>query len=699
MTAPGQASANAVSERLSPARSRSDSTRTLVRVTDLATDPTTPAALETPLREMFGHDRFRPGQERVVQAAVAGRDTLALMPTGSGKSLTYQLAAVLRPEPTLVLSPLIALMKDQVDKLPPPVAATATFVNSSLPGEEVRERLAGVTEGRTRLLYAAPERLRQRSFVDTLRKIGVGLVVVDEVHCVSMWGHDFRPDYLFIRRALDALDRPALLGMTATATPDTVSEIATALGREPEVVRTSVVRPNLRYDVEEAANAEERLRALVDALRAVHGAPAIVYARSRRSTETLARVLSSHGFKAQAYHAGLEPQERTRVQDGFISGSTQVVTATTAFGMGIDKPDVRLVALVNHPDSLESYVQMVGRAGRDGEPSDTLLLAGAGDAASLRRFALGDVPRADELRAVYRSLRDAGGRIEPDSLLPAAADHDPRVLVGMLEQAELLVRGYDDGRFLTVELPPAPADASVRVDELLRRYRRVAEARVERMIAFGQSDRCRHAQVAEHFGERLDEPCGACDVCAPRSGTRRVAVEAPPLPGDVAGTIVRAVAGLSWPLGRRSLVATLRGSVAAPPSARRSASFGVLTAAGESEVTRWVRALETAGALVETVTPDGYRVLRAIPDAPLPSLGPAAAGNADHGTVERLRAWRLERSREDGVPAYVVLHDATLRELAAARPSSLAELGAVRGLGPAKLDRYGAALLAVLAAA
>ena len=556
-----------------------------------------------------------------------------------------------------------------------------------------------MTEGRTRLLYAAPERLRQRSFVDTLRKIGVGLVVVDEVHCVSMWGHDFRPDYLFIRRALDALDRPALLGMTATATPDTVAEIATALGREPEVVRTSVVRPNLRYDVEEAANAEERLRALVDALRAVHGAPAIVYARSRRSTETLARVLSGHGFKAQAYHAGLEPQERTRVQDGFISGSTQVVTATTAFGMGIDKPDVRLVALVNHPDSLESYVQMVGRAGRDGEPSDTLLLAGAGDAASLRRFALGDVPRADELRAVYRSLRDAGGRIEPDSLLPAAADHDPRVLVGMLEQAELLVRGYDDGRFLTVELPPAPADASVRVDELLRRYRRVAEARVERMIAFGQSDRCRHAQVAEHFGERLDEPCGACDVCAPRSGTRRVAVEAPPLPGDVAGTIVRAVAGLSWPLGRRSLVATLRGSVAAPPSARRSASFGVLTAAGESEVTRWVRALETAGALVETVTPDGYRVLRAIPDAPLPSLGPAAAGNADHGTVERLRAWRLERSREDGVPAYVVLHDATLRELAAARPSSLAELGAVRGLGPAKLDRYGAALLAVLAAA
>ena len=634
-----------------------------------------------------------------MQAAVAGRDTLALMPTGSGKSLTYQLAAMLRPEPTLVLSPLIALMKDQVDKLPPQVAATATFVNSSLPAEEVRDRLAGVAEGRTRILYAAPERLRQAAFVETLRAIGVGLVVVDEVHCVSMWGHDFRPDYLFIRRALEVLGAPTLLGMTATATPGTVSEIAAALGREPEVVRTTVVRPNLRYDVEEASNGEARLRILVERLRSLRGASAIVYARSRRSTEQLARVLSGHGLRAAAYHAGLGPDERTRVQDAFLAGSMQVVTATTAFGMGIDKPDVRLVALANHPDSLESYVQMVGRAGRDGEPSDTLLLAGAGDAASLRRFALGDVPRADDLRAVYRTLRDADGRADPELLQPAAGDHDPRVLVGMLEQAGLVARGYDEGRLLTIDVPPPPADASALVDDLLARYRRVAETRVERMIAFGESDRCRHAQVAEHFGESLAEACGACDVCAPRGAARSPAAPTAPLPDDVPGAIVRAVAGLAWPLGRRSLVATLRGSVSAPPSARRSASYGMLAAAGESEVARWVRALESAGALVETRTPDGYRVLRAIPDVPLPSLGRRAHGPADEGLVERLRAWRLERSREDGVPAYVVLHDATLHELAAARPASLSELGAVRGLGPAKVKRYGTSLLAVVEAA
>ncbi len=342
---------------------------------------------------------------------------------------------------------------------------------------------------------------------------------------------------------------------------------------------------------------------------------------------------------------------------------------------------------------------MVGRAGRDGAPSDTLLLAGAGDAASLRRFALGDVPRAGDLRAVYRALRDAGGVLDPEALQPRAGDHDPRVLVGMLEQAGLLVRGYDEGRLLTVDLPAPPAHASGLVDDLLDRYRRVAEARVERIIAFGESDTCRHAQVAEHFGESLSEPCDACDVCAPRGEARSPATPAAPLPDDLSGTIVRAVAGLAWPLGRRSLVATLRGSVSAPPSARRSASYGVLAAASEGEVTRWVRALESAGALVETLTPDGYRVLRAIPDAPLPALGPHAHGPADEGLVERLRAWRLERSREDGVPAYVVLHDATLRELAAARPASLSELSSVRGLGPAKVERYGSSLLAVVSAA
>ena len=655
--------------------------------------------LRPTLRELFGFDEFRPGQEAVVRAAVAGVDTLAVMPTGAGKSLTYQLAAMLRPSPTLVLSPLIALMKDQVDKLPPRIGATATFVNSSLGPDEAAARLRSVASGETRLLYAAPERLRQEPFVRTLRSIGVGLVVIDEVHCVSMWGHDFRPDYLFIRRALDELGRPAVLGMTATATPANADEIATALGRRLELVRTSVHRPNLRYDVQRADNAEERLRSLLGRLRALSGGVAIVYARSRRSCEEIARTLRGHGIRAEHYHAGLEASERTRVQEDFVEGRTPVVVATTAFGMGIDKANVRLVALVNLPDSLESYVQMVGRAGRDGAPSETVLYAGDADAASLRRFALGDVPTPELLRRVYRALREADGAVTPEALDEAVGGRqDPRVLVGMLEQAGIVRRGYDAGRGMRVELLPVEAGAGSEVDALLDRYERAASARVERMIAFADTERCRHLQVAEHFGETLEGPCGACDVCAPRGADPgRTAPVAQPLPDDPARAIVDAVAGLAWPLGRRSLVAMLRGSVKAPPSARRSPAFGSLAAASDAEVNRWVRALEAAGALVE-VESDGFRVLRARPSSKLPSLGaPSVTAAAAAPLVAELKAWRARRAREDGVPAYVVLHDATLHELAARRPGSPAELAAVKGLGPAKIERYSGELLSILA--
>jgi ATP-dependent DNA helicase RecQ len=632
-----------------------------------------------------------------VRAAVEGRDTLALMPTGSGKSLTYQLAALLRPEPTLVLSPLIALMKDQVDKLPPRIAPTATFVNSSLPAEEAATRLASVAAGEKRLVYVAPERLRQAGFLAAVESIGIGLVVVDEVHCVSMWGHDFRPDYLFIRRALAELGEPTLLGMTATATPETARDISEALGRRPEIVHTTVVRPNLRYDVLRTANAEDRLRALVERIGALAGGSAIVYARSRRSTEELARVLASHGFRAEHYHAGLEAEERTRVQDAFVDGRAQIVVATTAFGMGIDKPDVRLVCLVNHPSSLEEYVQMVGRAGRDGAPSDTLLLAGPADAASLRRFAVGDVPAPADLRAVYRAMRDATGPIDADALAGLVPDRDVRVLVGMLEQAGLVERGFDEGRRLRVDVPAPPPDAAGRVDALLSRARLVAEGRADLMVAFAESTRCRHEQVATHFGERFDAPCGACDVCAPRNGGFSVPVDiVSPLPADVGEAISHAVSRLRWPLGRKSLVAMLRGSVAAPPSARSSASFGILAAASDADVRRWVGLLESTGALVEKTTPEGYRVLEADRSVTPPRIHATAPANVDGALFERLRAWRSERARADSVPAYVVFPDATLRDVAAQQPRSLGELAGIRGVGPAKLERYGDEVLAVV---
>ena len=628
-----------------------------------------------------------------MRAAVDGRDTLALMPTGSGKSLTYQLAAMLRPEPTLVLSPLIALMKDQVDKLPPEVAPAATFVNSSLGPDETAARVAAVAAGEKRIVYAAPERLRQAGFLDLLGSVAIGLVVVDEVHCVSMWGHDFRPDYLFIRHALTALGEPTLLGLTATATPETARDIASALGRSPEIVHTSVVRPNLRYDVEAIERAEDRVRILVERISALRGEAAIVYARSRRSTEELARVLRGYGLRAEHYHAGLEPHERTRVQDSFVAGRTRTVVATTAFGMGIDKPDVRLVCLVNYPSSLEEYVQRVGRAGRDGEPSDTLLLARAADAQALRRFALADVPSPDELRAVYRALRAAGGTVGADDLAAVVPDRDGRVLVGMLEQAGLVSRGTDRGRRLSVKVLSAPDDASERVAELLERSRLAAEARAHVVVSFAESGTCRHAQVARHFGESFDTPCGACDVCAPPTRRSVTIAAPPPLPEDIGAAVVDAVALLEWPLGRRSLVATLRGSLQAPPSGRKSLAYRMLAAAPEADVRRWVALLESSGALRETTTEAGYRVLVVDPAVTPPCIRVAAADDVDGDVVASLRRWRLERSREDGVPAYVVLHDKTVDELAAVRPRSLDELAAVKGVGPAKLERYGSDLL------
>ena len=658
--------------------------------------------LRPALRRLFGFEDFRAGQEQVVRAAVEGRDTLALMPTGSGKSLTYQLAAMLRPTPTLVLSPLIALMKDQVDKLPPEVAAQSTLINSSLGSDEAAARLRGVSEGRYKMLYVAPERLRQRHFLEAIAGIDVGLVVIDEVHCVSMWGHDFRPDYLFIRRALDALSegrstRPAILGMTATATPATEREIATALGREPEIVRTSVVRPNLRYDVEIVDGEEARLRTLVHRLHELRGASAIVYARSRRSCESLARTLRVHDLAAVHYHAGLEPDERSAAQEAFIEGRVQTVVATTAFGMGIDKPDIRLVALYNYPESLESYVQMVGRAGRDGRASDTLLLASRADAQQLRRFARSDIPTVDDLRSVYTRLRGRG-EVHPEEL---GTDPDPRVLVGMLEQVGLVRRGFDAGRAMQVEVPDPPADAAARIDSLLARYEQEALVRADRLVHFAESRACRHRQVAEHFGETLREDCGMCDVCSPLAETPVGApADTQPLPDDVAGAIHRAVLDLRWPLGRTGLTAMLRGSMSAPRSAQRSPHFGLLASATQAEVKRWIQLLETAGALEAFESEDGFRLLRALPGATVPRIGsPSAAAPADEGLFERLRAWRLERARVDEVPAYVVLHDATLRELASAKPMSELDLAAVKGFGPTKLERYGEDVLAVIAAA
>jgi ATP-dependent DNA helicase RecQ len=656
------------------------------------------------LRDLFGFSAFLPGQEEVVRLALAGRDALALMPTGSGKSLPYQLTAMLRPSPTLVVSPLIALMKDQVDKLPPAVAARTAQIDSSLEPGEAARRLDMLAAGELSLLLAAPERLRRRSFVSALYRAHVGLVVIDEVHCVSLWGHDFRPDYLFLRHVLAELDQPSVLGLTATATPETEREIGAALGREFDVVRASVVRPNLRHSVDPVYDEEGRKRALLTRLARARG-PAIVYARARDKCERLAEFLRGHGFRARHYHAGMEKAERSAVQEAFLGDEAPVVVATTAFGMGIDKPDIRLVLLYNPPGSLEDYVQMVGRAGRDGHTSDCVLLSGPRDPADLRRFALGDVPEVGRLRRLYGELRAREGSATPEEL--AGSDGaDPRVLVGILEQAGLVRRGFDNGRELRVQLLESPDDAAGRMSGLLVRLEERALERVNGLVRYAESGRCKQQLIAEHFGEAADGACGTCDACTKRSEPGVVAfADAAELPDDVAGAILAAVGELRWPLGLTGLVATLGGSVAAPPSGRRSQGYGVLAAARPGTIKRWVLALVDSNHLERYESEDGYPLLRAVrTDAPPPVLTGAARraepeGDVDAGLFERLRSWRLETARAESVPAFRVFSDRTLRAVAVARPADADALAAVPGVGPAKLERYGEALLGQIGAA
>jgi ATP-dependent DNA helicase RecQ len=413
------------------------------------------------LHQHFDHEAFRPGQADVIAALLRGESVLTVMPTGAGKSLCYQLAALLLPGTALVISPLIALMKDQLDGLPTEVAGLSTTINSTLEGAEMETRLARAASGGYRLLYAAPERLRQRPFLHALKRAGISLLVVDEAHCVSLWGHDFRPDYRFIAKAWHELGKPPILTMTATATPRVRDDIQSGLGKM-RLVAIDVHRSNLKLEARRFASDAEKQRSLLALCREIKGS-GIVYAHSRAKCEQLAAMLRRNGLSAIHYHAGI--QDRATAQDCFMSDQARIVVATIAFGMGVDKADVRFIIHYSPPKALENYYQEAGRAGRDGLPARCILFHAPGDQRRITHFLKQDALQLDFLRRVYAAIqRHVGmhgvglvtvGDLERELVVDST---QLRVAIHFLETARLLWRGFDLPRTGSLALRRTPDD-------------------------------------------------------------------------------------------------------------------------------------------------------------------------------------------------------------------------------------------------
>jgi ATP-dependent DNA helicase RecQ len=571
------------------------------------------AALSSPdeLLPRFGLSGFRPGQREVIETVLAGQDCLCVMPTGGGKSLCYQLPALAQPGVTLVVSPLIALMKDQVDQLQAR-GLSATFINSTLDQAEQHARLQGMAAGQYPLVYVVPERFRSPRFLEAVRAAKLNLLAVDEAHCISQWGHDFRPDYARLGRFRAMLGMPPTIALTATATDAVRQDIVAQLKlRSPRVFITGFVRPNLRYEVQLPYGKGGKDRMLADFLSQSPGS-GIIYASSRKRCEEVAEyVRQSVGRSAVVYHAGMTSEERRAAQDEFMRGRCEIVAATTAFGMGIDKPDVRFVVHYNLPGTLEGYYQEAGRAGRDGLPSRCLLLYSYGDRKIQEFFIESAYPARDVVEKVYDFLRridrevieltqqeikeslglqvsaegvgaceqlleQAGvlerlesrenmARVKLDSDLPTLVDLLPRQAKVQRRLLQAIERFVGSVRHEWVDIPPRELMAALETDsaalsrtlrelktlrdfdyippfrgrairmferekpfqkldldfKTLEEHKEAEYDKLNRMIAFAETSRCREREILAYFGQENAEPCGRCDNCQRRGLGRR----------------------------------------------------------------------------------------------------------------------------------------------------------------------------------
>ncbi|HQT60746.1 MULTISPECIES: DNA helicase RecQ [unclassified Acidiphilium] len=601
---------------------------------DLPVPPPAAADPESVLRRVFGHGGFRGSQRDVVEHVIAGHDALVLMPTGGGKSVCYQLPSLCRPGVGIVVSPLIALMRNQVEAIRQLGVRAASFNSTQSTAERMEVRRA-LRAGELDLLYVAPERLVTEEFLALLEPVRIALFAIDEAHCVSQWGHDFRPEYLQLATIGARFPGVPRIALTATADPQTRDDIARRLGLGgARLFLSSFDRPNLTYAI--APKTEPR-RQLLGFLRAHPGESGIVYCLSRAAVDDTASWLCGQGLRALPYHAGLPAETRNRNQDAFLADDGLILVATIAFGMGIDKPDIRFVAHLDLPSSLEAYYQETGRAGRDGAPAETLMLYGMQDVTLRRRMIdQGDAP--DEVKRVGRAKLDA--------------------LLGVCETAG-----------------------------------------------------CRRRAILAHFGEAYPRDCGQCDNC-------RFPVET--WDGtEAARKALSAMLRTGQRFGAGHLIDILRGTGTERIQQLghdRLPTFGVGADLDRRQWGSVFRQLIVAG-LIE-VDHDAHGALFATPRARPVLRGeeslrlrrdPAGTrkttrrdpvppdGTTDSPAFAALREWRRDTARTQQVPAYVIFHDATLAALAAAHPRDRSDLATVPGIGASKIERYGDAVLAVLA--
>jgi ATP-dependent DNA helicase RecQ len=648
-------------------------------------------ALDRGLAQL-GHAEFRPGQREAIEGLLDARRMLLVAPTGGGKSLCYQLPALMLPGTTVVVSPLIALMRDQVEALDRQ-GIKATFLASTLDGAEMGRRLDALESGRLEMIYVAPERLVFPRFREILRRIECPLFAIDEAHCISEWGHDFRPEYLEIGRVLAEHSDARVLACTATATPYVRDEIIARLSLPPDTPQLvrGFARPNLALRVSEVERATDRRRAVDSVLQEALGKPgsdrgcAIIYGPTRKSTEAERDRLIGRGWRADSYHAGLIPERRDEVHAAFSDGELEVIVATNAFGMGIDRADVRAVVHLSPPGSIEAYYQEVGRAGRDGDPAVAQMLVGPGDLARRRALIESDGP------------------------------------------------GHSPGG------SRPPANESAASESVRHRWSLFLE-----LMRFAEGGSCRHDAVLRYFGDEAEtlSGCGRCDVCERLASGESLGNNESP--EEVTLLVRKALSGVARIHGRYGLsaaVALLRGQD--DPRLRAASldltkTFGILADRNEMWLTKLLRRCVTAGWVdfeggdrpVAALTETGIavmhgereaRLLLPLEKGALPRAGDGAstsggrsfvvrrkAGDAASGAedlpmdaaaqarFEALRAHRLTTAQAEGVPPYVVASDRSLRELAVLSPGRREDLTLAHGIGEAKANKYGEGILAVL---